>query len=214
MEFPKPEGIVKFDTEGIITFFNEAAEKITGRTSDKVLSKKYGVLFGNGQDFNDKFQQIISDGKSFNKWALSIESPSGETIEIVASFFPQVLSDRKINGATFVFRDRRTRQALCNLLEEKTLELILERNKLESIFNSRIEGTFTVDRNCRINLFNRSAERITGYSCSEALGKKCWELLGSDFCPNECPVGKNKKVQLQKIEANVKEILITRKDGR
>ena len=213
MEFPEPEGIIEFDTKGIITFFNEAAEKITGLTSDKVLSKKYGVLFGKGDGFNDKFKLTISDGKSISKWALSIESLHGETIEIIASLFPVVLSDRKINGATFVFRDRRTRQALYDLLEEKTLELILERNKLEAIFNSRIEGTFTIDKNCRINLFNRSAEKITGFNRSEALGKKCWELLGSDFCPNECLVGKNKKVLLQKITANIKETFITRKDG-
>ena len=212
-DFPEPEGIVEFDTEGILTFFNEAAEKITGFSSAKVLAHKYDVLFRETENFAEKFQLIISDGKSPGKLALRIESAEGENIEIIASLFPQVTSGGKISGAALVFRDRRTRKALYDLLEEKTLELILERNKLESIFNSRIEGTFTIDKECRINLFNRSAERITGYSSSEALGKKCWELLGSDFCSHECGAGRNKKVIMQNDEANVKEIFITRKDG-
>ena len=38
----------------------------------------------------------------------------------------------------------------------------------ELIFNNIHDGVFTVDRDCIITSFNRSAERITGFKAEEA----------------------------------------------
>jgi len=106
------------------------------------------------------------------------------------------------------------RRRLYDLLEEKTLELISERNKLDSIFNSLLEGALTVDKQCNITAFNRSAERISGWHGEYAVGKKCWEILNSYFCAYECPLGISKKAASVEASPSFKEIFILRKDGR
>ena len=54
------------------------------------------------------------------------------------------------------------------------------------ILDSINDGVFTVDRNFRITLLNRAAERITGMPRAEAIGKPCWEVLRGSICESNC----------------------------
>jgi len=86
-----------------------------------------------------------------------------------------------------------------------------EKNKLQAIFDSRLEGTFTIDKNWKITSFNLSAQKITGYSIDEAIGKYCWNIFQSKVCRNGCHMEctmKNEEVIFEN------ELTITRKDGR
>ncbi|HEX2869157.1 MAG TPA: sigma 54-interacting transcriptional regulator [Ignavibacteriales bacterium] len=58
----------------------------------------------------------------------------------------------------------------------------------DDILDSITEAVFMVDKEFRIQFFNRSAELITGFNRQEVLGKFCRNVLESDFCQNECPV--------------------------
>lgn len=44
------------------------------------------------------------------------------------------------------------------------------------------DGLFTVDPENRINYFNPAAERLTGIPSAEAIGRYCWEVIGSEAC--------------------------------
>jgi PAS domain S-box-containing protein len=50
------------------------------------------------------------------------------------------------------------------------------------ILDSIEEGVFTVDLDWRITSFNRSAEKITGVSKEEAMGRICSEVFGANVC--------------------------------
>lgn len=54
------------------------------------------------------------------------------------------------------------------------------------ILDSVNDGVFTVDSDFVITSFNRSAERITGVSTEEALGRCCWEVFKADICEGDC----------------------------
>lgn len=54
------------------------------------------------------------------------------------------------------------------------------------IFDSIHEGVFTVDHDFRVTSFNNEAERITGVSRREAVGKKCYEVFRASICQNGC----------------------------
>jgi transcriptional regulator with PAS, ATPase and Fis domain len=56
----------------------------------------------------------------------------------------------------------------------------------ETIFDSVADGVFTVDAQRRITSFNRAAERITGLSKSEAIGKQCSDVFQSNICETGC----------------------------
>jgi len=62
----------------------------------------------------------------------------------------------------------------------------LEEKLSQLIFDSINDGVFTVDRNCVITSFNRSAERITGFKASEAIGKHCFDVFRTEVCHRQC----------------------------
>jgi two-component system response regulator HydG len=59
---------------------------------------------------------------------------------------------------------------------------------LATILDSVADGVFTVDPEMRITWFNRAAEKITGFSQQEALGRPCCEIFRSNICFSACPV--------------------------
>jgi PAS domain S-box-containing protein len=61
-----------------------------------------------------------------------------------------------------------------------------ERSLRDVILDSINEGVFTVGPDWRITAFNRAAERITGVSRKEALGRSCSEVFHADICEKDC----------------------------
>ncbi len=56
------------------------------------------------------------------------------------------------------------------------------------IIQSMADAVITVDGDMRITDLNRAAEKLTGFSRQEALGKFCGEVLHSSMCGRECPL--------------------------
>lgn len=54
------------------------------------------------------------------------------------------------------------------------------------ILDNITEGVFTVDRELRVTSFNRAAEKVTGFSRENALGRYCWEIFRSNICGTDC----------------------------
>jgi len=54
------------------------------------------------------------------------------------------------------------------------------------ILDSINEGVFTVDPDWHITAFNSAAEKITGVSRQEAVGRPCSEILRADVCEKDC----------------------------
>jgi len=72
-------------------------------------------------------------------------------------------------------------------MTELTIEKILSnRRTLEHILDNLREGIIAHDLNRRIFFFNREAEKMTGYSREEVLGKDCHEIFGGPFCGERC----------------------------
>ncbi len=80
----------------------------------------------------------------------------------------------------------------------------------EVIFDSMRDGVFTVDNKCRITSFNKSAERITGFTSAEAVGRYCFDIFRTEICHKRCALKDTLKTQ-ESVE-NVHVNIIT-KDG-
>jgi len=61
-------------------------------------------------------------------------------------------------------------------------------DRFEAVIHSISDGVFTVDSQWRITCFNRAAEEITGVSRSEALGRRCYEVIKSNICKDACVI--------------------------
>ncbi len=60
------------------------------------------------------------------------------------------------------------------------------RDELDRVLDDLGLGVFTVDEDFTLRFFNREAERITGYSRAEVVGKKCHEVFYTPNCNERC----------------------------
>ena len=65
----------------------------------------------------------------------------------------------------------------------------MEKKFNEEILNSLAEGVLTVDKNFKINFFNRAAESITGFNKEEVIGQFCKYVFKCELCQTQCPIG-------------------------
>ncbi len=56
----------------------------------------------------------------------------------------------------------------------------------QAILDSVEDGVFTVDHEWRIAYFNRAAERITGLSRHEVIGRRCCDIFHASICESGC----------------------------
>ncbi len=84
-----------------------------------------------------------------------------------------------------------------------------EKNFYKDIIDNLYDGVYFVDRDRVINYWNKGAERITGYSASQTIGRSCRDNLlnhvtasGVQLCQNHCPLaavmedGKERQVEV------------------
>ena len=79
------------------------------------------------------------------------------------------------------------------------------------ILESIEEGVFTVNQDWKIMSFNRAAEKITGFSHKQAIGKKCYEIFRTNVCDNGCIL--RQTMQTGKPISNMP-VYIKRADGK
>ena len=179
------DGIAVLSKDLNILVFNETAVRISGFSENEVLNKNLELLFRNTKAELTFISQSISENRAFSNRSLNITKKNGENINVLASITP-ISKSNEITEVILLFRNLVERSSLSLDLASKTKELIDQRNKLEAIFNSNIEGTFTIDDGWNITSFNNSAAKITGYTKEDAIGQKCWNIFNSDLCRNGC----------------------------
>ncbi|MBN1627951.1 MAG: sigma 54-interacting transcriptional regulator [Deltaproteobacteria bacterium] len=59
-------------------------------------------------------------------------------------------------------------------------------NHTQIILDSIADGVFTVDLDLKITSFNRAAEKITGITRKDAIGRQCWDVFRSGICESQC----------------------------
>ncbi|TSA47053.1 MAG: PAS domain S-box protein, partial [Deltaproteobacteria bacterium] len=81
----------------------------------------------------------------------------------------------------------------------------------QTIFDCVADGIFTIDKSRRITSFNRAAERITGFTPDEAIGKLCHEVFHASICQNACALEEAIKTGNTVID---RPLTIITKDGK
>jgi PAS domain S-box-containing protein len=72
------------------------------------------------------------------------------------------------------------------MTERTPVDLIAGSENLVRILDSLKEGIIAHDLQRRIFFFNAEAERITGFSRQEVLGRDCHDVFGAPFCGQRC----------------------------
>lgn len=99
--------------------------------------------------------------------------------------------------------------------EDTLTRLLSEKQNLIRILDHLKEGIIAHDLNRRIFFFNEEAERLTGYSRDEVLGKDCHEAFGQPFCGQKCLFDENQQENHQDLPEHMEyPVTILTKDGQ
>ncbi|PTY08636.1 hypothetical protein DB347_03405 [Opitutaceae bacterium EW11] len=169
-----PVGIFACDAAGHITFFNRRAVELWGR--EPSIGKDDGSFCGAmrvwrldgsvmGRMDTPPMQSILT-GKRFRDQELIIERPDGSRLACSMSVEPQSDSTGAVAGVIAVIQD---------ITERKRAEELLTRQA--DLLSQTHDAIFAWQWNGTIVFWNRGAERLYGYSATEALGRKTFELL-------------------------------------
>ncbi|MDI6786275.1 MAG: PAS domain-containing sensor histidine kinase [bacterium] len=64
---------------------------------------------------------------------------------------------------------------------------------IETIVENIGSGLVIINKEGKIVVFNKQAEKITGFTALEALNKKCSDIIKNDLCLKNCPFGSTKE---------------------
>jgi len=86
------------------------------------------------------------------------------------------------------------------MTESKIEKIITIKENLERVLDNLKDGIIAHDLKRRIFFFNQQAEKITGFSRKDVLGKDCHKVFGAPFCGERCSFRKSKPTLMDNYE--------------
>ncbi len=168
------EGIGIVDKKEKFIFANPSADRIFGLEVGKLAGRSL-LNFLSPEQKREVLQQTEKrrKGEKGTYW-LEIICPDGSKRVISATVSPRFDSDGRYIGAFGVFRD---------ITERKKIENEIRRLSQfrEGIINNANAWLDVLDEKENVVIWNRAAEKISGYSAEEVVGNyKIWEWLYPD----------------------------------
>ena len=168
------DGIIGTTLDGTITSWNSAAEAIYGYRPDEVKGRPISILIPPDRD--DEMPQIfekIKRGEKIRHYETVRLTKDGRKIDVSITISPIKGSAGTIIGASAIAREITG----CKEEEEQLHEqAALLDHAQDAIIVRNLEG--------RVLYWNKSAERISGWSANEATGKNICDLLYQDNLSN------------------------------
>ena len=122
---------------------------------------------------------------------------------LIADQIIGVLYMFRVTGAAFSSNDQQVLSSFANqaaiAIRNARLyrEVVAEKSRLDAIIENSADGIMILDRDCRIQVFNRALSRMTGWRAAEAIGQNCAAVLrlqgpqGVNLCGEHCPIVEN-----------------------
>jgi PAS domain S-box-containing protein len=171
------DGIIVIDDHGVIEAFNPAAERLFGYAEADVVGRNVSILMP--QPYRDEHDRYL--GRYLREGAARVigigRDVKGQRRD--GTVFPLHLSV----GELSVDGQRKFTGILHDLSERVALEERLRTSEARwrAVIESAVDGIVVIDRRGRIEALNPAAERLFGYSESEALGRNVSVLMPEPY---------------------------------
>ena len=158
--------LVTISREGKITDVNQATEKVTGVTRDRLIGSDFCDYFTQPKQARRGYEEVFEQGL-VRDYPLAIRHTSGQVTDVLynASVFRN--EQGEIEGVFAAARD---------VTERKRAERELRKASLytRSLLEASLDPLVTISREGKITDVNEAAEKVTGVARER--------LIGSDFC--------------------------------
>ena len=164
------DAVVAKDLNGIITDWNQSAERIFGYKPKEIVGKS--ILTVIPRDRHPEETEIlrrIRSGESIDHYETLRRRKDGKLINVALTISPIRDAKGKIVGVSKIARDITKQKA--------TEQRLAEQARLLDLTN---EAIMVRDRDDRIIYWNRGAQELYGYSPEEAHGRVTHELLKTE----------------------------------
>ena len=165
------DAIVAKDLNGIITDWNESAERTFGYNAKEIIGKSILTLIPKDRQSEEtEILRKIRRGELIDHYQTVRRRKDGQLIDVSLTLSPIKDAAGRVVGVSKIARE---------ITDQKKAERRLgEQARLLDLSNEAILVRDTQDR---ITYWNRGAEELYGYSAEEALGKVVHRLLRTEY---------------------------------
>jgi PAS domain S-box-containing protein len=223
------DAIFSKDFGGIITAWNQGAEKVLGYAASDALGKSMRMLLpADRLDEESAILERIKRGERVEHFDTVRIRNDGRRIDVSVTLSPVRNGDGVIIGASTIARDisQRKQSEFIHAQQKERLasqaqELLQSQNDLEeqqsllqSVLDSIGEGLIVADTNGKFLLWNPAAERLIGRSAALPISE--WSAYYGNFLPDKVtplPPDQVPLVRALRGETCSSEIFIRRRGG-
>ena len=162
----KSPNMIYINIKGRIVFVNEVCEQIMGYTKEEFYSPSFNFLDLIAPESKDKVKESFKkhlEGEELPPYEYAIQTKSGN---ILSGIHTTKLI--KFDGEVAILGII-TDITKWKKIQEETKQI---KENLQNIIDSASEIIFSIDLDYKINSWNSTAERLTGYKSKEIVGKK------------------------------------------
>lgn len=180
------DAIVSKDLNGIVTSWNNGAQRLFGYEEAEVVGKSITILIPDErQDEESLILGRVRRGERIEHFETVRRHKDGHFMDISLVISPIKDQSGKVVGASKIARDITEKKKAYEQLR-RALEFD------ETVMLSMGEGLFTVDSEGRVTFMNPAAQRLFGWTLEEMLGRRMHDVThhlrpdGTPFPASEC----------------------------
>jgi PAS domain S-box-containing protein len=159
------DAIITKNLDGIITSWNQGAERIFGYTPQEAIGQSVTILMPPDRVNEEPIiLERIRRGERIRHYQTVRQAKNGARLEISLTVSPIINSEGKIIGASKIARDISP--------EVRARERVRQSEEQFRVTLSSIgDAVIATDRNGRVTFMNPMAEQLTGWDTTEAVGR-------------------------------------------
>ncbi len=181
------DAIMSFAPDGTILSWNAAAEQVFGHSAEEAIGQSVSILVpeDHAQEPNQFFARVRAG--ELVKFESVRRRKDGSLFDSALSLSPMRNFDGEVIGVSAIARDMTERNQRERSLQDS-------QRRLNAVLNNATVAIFLMDDRQHCVYMNAAAERLTGYTLPETLGRPLRDVIhhtrsdGSHFPLEECAI--------------------------